>query len=309
MCSVHSKDLEAFCENDKVVLCVSCIIENDHKNHDLSSIDKAAQKEKTVIQSTINNLGSIRRQVADGLNDVCNIFSLITVKANKNIKAVDEFFQQIIYTLNERKELLRNRIATQLEMETEAIKKLEDYINKQLLKIDEFIDANSKIDDKTDLEILSSAKVNNQSLGLILSDFPKHKKEEEIKFYELNKTEEITYLKVILNKFLVKDGSSPENYESNKRNTVKLLEFNKVKGKQIRFGKTNSLKFTPDINSEKYCKQKLSNKMTSPLNLDRRIARPEIPRELKPKRQDTKSRSSKQIAVSILFNKAYPSRW
>ena len=27
-------------ENDKTMLCVSCIIENGHKNHDLSSIEK-----------------------------------------------------------------------------------------------------------------------------------------------------------------------------------------------------------------------------------------------------------------------------
>ena len=40
LCKIHSKDIEAFCENDKTMLCVSCIIENGHKNHDLSSIEK-----------------------------------------------------------------------------------------------------------------------------------------------------------------------------------------------------------------------------------------------------------------------------
>ena len=40
LCKVHSKDIEAFCETDRTMLCVSCIIENSHKNHDLSSIEK-----------------------------------------------------------------------------------------------------------------------------------------------------------------------------------------------------------------------------------------------------------------------------
>ena len=40
LCDLHSKEIEAFCDNDKTMLCVSCIIENNHKNHNLSSIDK-----------------------------------------------------------------------------------------------------------------------------------------------------------------------------------------------------------------------------------------------------------------------------
>ena len=40
LCQIHSKDIEAFCENDKTMLCVSCIIENGHKNHDLCSLEK-----------------------------------------------------------------------------------------------------------------------------------------------------------------------------------------------------------------------------------------------------------------------------
>ena len=40
LCKIHSKDIEAFCETDRTMLCVNCIIENSHKNHDLSSIEK-----------------------------------------------------------------------------------------------------------------------------------------------------------------------------------------------------------------------------------------------------------------------------
>ena len=40
LCEHHSKEIEAFCDNDKTMLCVSCIIENTHKNHIFSSIDK-----------------------------------------------------------------------------------------------------------------------------------------------------------------------------------------------------------------------------------------------------------------------------
>lgn len=39
-CKIHNKEIEIFCETDKLVLCVTCIVDNDHKNHDLSSIDK-----------------------------------------------------------------------------------------------------------------------------------------------------------------------------------------------------------------------------------------------------------------------------
>jgi len=51
LCPKHNKQLEAYCSSDKSVLCVSCILEDDHKKHDITSIQKAACKERDRLNS------------------------------------------------------------------------------------------------------------------------------------------------------------------------------------------------------------------------------------------------------------------
>lgn len=40
ICKTHQKKIEAFCESDKSVLCIDCILSEDHKNHSISSTIK-----------------------------------------------------------------------------------------------------------------------------------------------------------------------------------------------------------------------------------------------------------------------------
>ena len=49
-CPIHpGKKLEAFCEKDFQLLCIDCILSDSHKNREIISIAKAAEKHKTFI--------------------------------------------------------------------------------------------------------------------------------------------------------------------------------------------------------------------------------------------------------------------
>ena len=41
MCNKHNKKIEAFCENCKRILCIDCILNENHKNHEILAVDKA----------------------------------------------------------------------------------------------------------------------------------------------------------------------------------------------------------------------------------------------------------------------------
>ena len=45
-CEAHNKKLEAFCDMEKKMLCIDCILNENHKNHEIMAIDKAAAIEK-----------------------------------------------------------------------------------------------------------------------------------------------------------------------------------------------------------------------------------------------------------------------
>lgn len=42
MCPEHNKPIEGYCENERQTLCIGCILSGDHKNHEITSITKAA---------------------------------------------------------------------------------------------------------------------------------------------------------------------------------------------------------------------------------------------------------------------------
>ena len=45
ICGKHNKKYEAFCENERVLICIDCILNDGHKNHDMVSIQTAYEKE------------------------------------------------------------------------------------------------------------------------------------------------------------------------------------------------------------------------------------------------------------------------
>tara|TARA_B110000285_G_C15039935_1_gene571275 strand:+ start:468 stop:812 length:345 start_codon:yes stop_codon:yes gene_type:complete len=46
ICPEHRKAIEGYCENDRLALCINCILSGDHKNHEITSIAKAAKQER-----------------------------------------------------------------------------------------------------------------------------------------------------------------------------------------------------------------------------------------------------------------------
>jgi hypothetical protein len=43
LCHLHQKEIEGFCETDKILICVECVFE-EHKGHDIFTLTKANEK-------------------------------------------------------------------------------------------------------------------------------------------------------------------------------------------------------------------------------------------------------------------------
>lgn len=41
LCDNHNKKIQAFCDLDKKILCIDCIVNGNHKNHEILSIEMA----------------------------------------------------------------------------------------------------------------------------------------------------------------------------------------------------------------------------------------------------------------------------
>ncbi len=52
-CDAHSKKLEAFCDLEKKLLCIDCILNENHKTHEILSLEKASQKERQTFETSL----------------------------------------------------------------------------------------------------------------------------------------------------------------------------------------------------------------------------------------------------------------
>lgn len=226
ICPSHSKDLEAFCETDKMMLCVSCILENDHKNHDLSSIDKAAQKERAYIQSGHDKILDIETQLTLSLHKIEDYKNFIKKNSESTIEDNLIFFEEIILIIKERQNSIEQNIKKICEDEILNLDKKTQSAYTKLNIVREFKEFKNNLDNLSEFEILSKSQENLKFLldvGKNISMDVSYLKEKEFEFSKnitINKEEEICNIKKCIGKILKPmNGSLKESREIKENNT------------------------------------------------------------------------------------------
>ena len=117
MCGIHQKKLEAFCEQDKKVLCIDCILSGDHKSHEILSLDRACTKEKQAFEAALASALSKESEVQHQIHRIQSHMSDLESQANSSRGQVSKLFNQIRAKLIERETTIKRRIADILEKE------------------------------------------------------------------------------------------------------------------------------------------------------------------------------------------------
>ena len=69
-CTIHKKTLEAYCLEDTEVLCVVCVVENQHTSHRLMPIDAAADREREWLRGVLAQSETMERMVEKSEGDL-----------------------------------------------------------------------------------------------------------------------------------------------------------------------------------------------------------------------------------------------
>lgn len=81
VCQIHSKYFEAFCFEDKKLLCVDCILDKAHKNHWVKTIEESFAKLKKKLNQKVASCSSQKHALMDTLpNQLQNAYE--TLKNN-----------------------------------------------------------------------------------------------------------------------------------------------------------------------------------------------------------------------------------
>ena len=126
-CTRHDKKYEAFCQNCRVLICIDCILEDDHKAHEMVSISKALDIEKSMAKSNLGSALEFERNNSI-LKQKGEIFlSELKEKQAKNSLALRLGFEKIRIMVNEREKELEQIIRKSFDVQ---YKNLFDFLEK-----------------------------------------------------------------------------------------------------------------------------------------------------------------------------------
>ena len=156
-CEVHTKTIEAYCNTDKKVLCVSCILDDGHKSHDITSIAKAALRQKDILNAYS---GSVQMNEALLTKEEQELES--TTKALKeNFERLQEelhgYYENIKEAINAREVENLEKMRAIWQNEVNGIENRHNTNQKQLCIIQSFKNELMRNEVENDLEIMSKA--------------------------------------------------------------------------------------------------------------------------------------------------------
>ncbi|KAM9854488.1 zinc-binding protein A33-like isoform 2-T2 [Aulostomus maculatus] len=121
LCVLHNEKLKIFCQNDEEPICLICQMSKQHKTHDCSPVEEAAQQKKTEISAKLESIRKRLRDLRKTKENWEETRSYIQTQADQNQNAIKEEFEKLhFFLLEEEKTRLKA-----LKQEEEV--KMQDY--------------------------------------------------------------------------------------------------------------------------------------------------------------------------------------
>ena len=122
-CESHHKKLEGFCENDKRLLCIDCILVDGHKNHKIKPVIEAAEafKEKMSIgeEEVIEN----EKKIKQLFKNIAKFKDQIKLLAENKLREIKSIYGDIIEEILKRENELKQKVTKLLADQQEFIEK------------------------------------------------------------------------------------------------------------------------------------------------------------------------------------------
>ncbi|KAK7797772.1 hypothetical protein U0070_011202 [Myodes glareolus] len=124
-CQKHKKKIHYFCEKDKKFLCLVCRDSKDHKTHEVTLIDEAAQNYKVQIETKVQYLGQKDREIIKEKKEHEEAIQVIRARVHLEKLKILEEFKNLRQRLEEEEMFLLSRLSL---LEQEEVKQIEEYV-------------------------------------------------------------------------------------------------------------------------------------------------------------------------------------
>ena len=117
-CALHSgKRIEAYCVLDKRTICIECILSEEHKNHEIVSLSKGAEKERESLFGAGAKITSLGEALRTAQAKIAAHLAGVRERSSKNEADMSTFFREVHTLLAQRESELRNNAKQAKERE------------------------------------------------------------------------------------------------------------------------------------------------------------------------------------------------
>lgn len=161
-----------------------------HKLHEFTSLEKAAEKQKKLIEGNISKVQATKKTLSKMESRVDKYIHDLDDRVSSNTKSIEDIFNFVIATITKKKhDMIKHMTETQ-EKETKCANEKKNKIASHIVSIDQFLSLEDGIDNLSDIEILTASKKSDDTLKqatknavdctFTLSVIPEIKKDTEI---------------------------------------------------------------------------------------------------------------------------------
>ena len=102
---------------DKKILCIDCILNENHKNHEILAIDKASNKERQAFDLSLQSALTKEPEVQHEIFRIRSHLSDLEDQANRNRAELSRIYTELRAKLVDRETTLKRKISDTLERE------------------------------------------------------------------------------------------------------------------------------------------------------------------------------------------------
>jgi len=242
LCKIHSKALEAYCTTEKKLICITCILEKKHENHNIIGIAEAFQLENEEISKLECELEDSQNYLFKQMENLNKFEDAIITFKNKNIDKMKNFYSNLLIIISEMESESKNNFNKKFENELLEIKNIK--LNVQNLLNNERKDILDEIKDirnglSSHLEKITGLKEITEKTTPYLIKIKEELNnnlikienyQEEIKIkYEFNTSDELSKISFKLNNQilnLINRNNSCDTSKINESEEEKSIKFN-----------------------------------------------------------------------------------
>ncbi|XP_072559804.1 E3 ubiquitin-protein ligase TRIM35-like isoform X2 [Paramormyrops kingsleyae] len=169
-CSLHGEKLLFFCENDQEFLCVACKNSRQHRNHQLSLVEEAAQDKKEDLRASLTPLKEKLEKFTKVKQEFEKTAKHMKSQSQQTEKKIKEEFEELHQFLREEEEARLTVLRVEEKEKSERMKEKIENISKHVSTLSEKIRDIEKAMGAEDVSFLKTVSDTKEKAQCSLQD-------------------------------------------------------------------------------------------------------------------------------------------